>query len=161
MCEKSDDLKTAQSPITMTQMIQYSFLFIWQNNKKVSIWKESTLTVRKYKNRDKTILTAVLIYFLFFSPNGKNYISLDQQIITIIIIIWVVYLKEIFNTGFKDPCSAPSCNLQLPISSWSSNVHSSVFKSTPPPFPPYISNRYLNNPPSKPSSLFLVQRSQH
>lgn len=53
-------------------MVQYSFLFIWQNNKKVSIWKELNLTVRKYKNIDKTNLTAVSIYFLFLSPNGEK-----------------------------------------------------------------------------------------
>lgn len=109
-----------------SQMVQYSFLFTWQNNKKGSIWKESKLTVRKYKNIDETILIAVFIYFLFLSPNGKkNYISLDQHII-----IWTVYLEDIFYTGCTNPCSAPSCDFQLPISSWSGNVLSSVCKST-------------------------------
>lgn len=54
---------------TRVQMVQYSFLFIWQNNKKGSIWKEANSRVRKYKNIDKTNLTAVSIDFLFLSPN--------------------------------------------------------------------------------------------
>lgn len=71
----------------MSRTVQYSFLFIWQNNKKASIWKESKLTVRKYKNIDKTILTAVLISSFSLQMEKKNYISLDQHII-----MWTVCL---------------------------------------------------------------------
>lgn len=85
----------------MSQIVLYSFLFIWQNKGKGSIWKEPKLTVRKYKNIDNT---AVLIYFLFLSPNGKKkklyffgstYNNMD-----------LILIRHLLHIGCTNPCSA-------------------------------------------------------
>lgn len=73
-----------------------------------------------------------------------------------------MYLEEIFNTGFKIHVQTHHAisnrpSVHIPVMS----IHLFSNQLLPPPF---ISNRYLNiahsSPPSKPSSLFLVQRSQ-
>lgn len=51
----------------------YFMVIYLANNKKGSIWKESKLTVRKYKNIDKTLLTVVFFYFLSFQMENKLY----------------------------------------------------------------------------------------
>ena len=119
-------------------MVQYSFLFIWQNNKKGSIWKESKLTVRKYKNIDKTIQTAVLIYFLFLSPNGKKnyFFGSTYNNMDCILIRHLLHRmhKSMFSPVMRPPAH-PSVH---------DPVKSFHLFANQPPLPPFISHRYLN-----------------
>lgn len=147
--------------LSRSQMVQYSFLFIWQNNKKGGIWKESNWTVRKYKNIDKTNLTAVSVYFLVLSPNVKKLYLFGTSYNNMVCILIRHLLHRMHKSMFRLIMQPPTrlrfskvlssvCSRQPHLTG--SNKHLNRI--------PLCTMKYLSLPhssPLKPSSLSLVK----